>query len=116
MSPFTLKRQPKETGPDAHKHPFQSIDIRLNKQIVGVIEAPPWYAKGAKRGMWRVSFAVAVTPTDDHPSKFKWVTVGTDFYDDKLASRWVRDNADAILEWGLYAPFAPRKTPLGIQK
>lgn len=52
---FTFKFHPKATGLSSVGCSQQSADIKLNKQIVGVIHAPDWTTKDNK---YSVSFAV----------------------------------------------------------
>lgn len=90
---FTFKLHPKETGLGAVGHPFQSCDIKLNKQTVGTIHAPTWMTKGNE---FSVSFTVkhkdpAITYCD-----WKWVRLKhtTASLDDMKA--WLKANIDTI--------------------
>lgn len=66
---FTYKLEPKQTGLAAIGNGAQSADIKLNKQIVGLIAAPNWMSKD---GLYSARFMV-YDPTIE--CGWRWITL-----------------------------------------
>lgn len=90
---FTFKLHPKETGLSSVGNPFQSCDIKLNKQTVGTIHAPNWMTKG---NIYSVSFTVKNNDPEKSNCNWKWVRLKytTTSLEDMKA--WLKDNIDTI--------------------
>jgi len=59
---ITFKKHKKEAGLAAVGYPYQSVDIKLNKQVIGMINAPNWHKQG-----WRIAFAI------EKQEGWKWI-------------------------------------------
>jgi hypothetical protein len=101
---LTFKKQPKEKGLASVGYPYQCVDIKLDGEIVGMIDAPNCHTKGHE---WRVSVAVVRIRTPGNPCPFTWFRVREVFSDEQTARQWVKDNTALIIDWGLYAPWGP---------
>lgn len=73
---FTFKKEKKETGLRAVGNPYQSVYIKLNGCVVGMIDAPNWQSKDHK---WAIRLAIKETPQPGYPANFAWITLKTKF-------------------------------------
>jgi len=94
MVKFTFKKQPKETGLASVGNPWQNVDIKHNKKIVGTIYAPNWMSKDGK---WRVSVMV-----ETESGKWEWRTFKVRFDDEQSARKWVQEHAEALVNMKLH--------------
>lgn len=51
----TFKKQPSSTGLASVGQPYQSVDIKINKQIIGYISAPDWRNTN---NIWNIHLAI----------------------------------------------------------
>jgi hypothetical protein len=56
MNRITFKKEPRETGFRAVGHPYQSVNIKLDKKVVGIIHAPHWNSNPPHK--WVIRLAV----------------------------------------------------------
>lgn len=89
---ITFKNHEKETGLRAVAHPYTDVDIKLNKQIIGLITSPKHFSS-----YWKVMFSVLKTEIDDNPNcNWKWITMKVNFATKDLAKEFVKLNIDQI--------------------
>lgn len=90
---FTFKKEPRETGLRSVGYPHQSVRIKLNGKVCGMIYAPNWQRDG-----WMVSVMVMVSSSENCP--WSWRRCGT-FKTEQYARDWVLANADKLLAMNL---------------
>ena len=76
--------------------PYISVDIKLGKAVVGMIQAPNWQTKD---NLWRIQFAVEKTAemADNNPNcSWKNITLSKGFEDAEQAKEFILKNSDAI--------------------
>jgi len=85
---ISFKKHPKETGLQAVGYPYQSVDIKLNGKVVGVIHAPNWQSEG-----WKVNFAVMKNKPDGNPNcDWKWIKLNKIFENEEDAREAIKNN------------------------
>ncbi len=85
---FTFKKQPRETGLRSVGHPYQSVDIKHNKKVVGTINAPYWPRNSHK---WDIQLAVR------DGDLWTWRTFRKRFDTEADARQFLQENAESIL-------------------
>jgi len=94
LAKFTFKRQPRTTGPAGVGYPYQSVDIKMNGKVVGVIDAPNHTNENWK---WKVSFMVYKDEAANVSNcSWKWVFFNKGFENETSARQWITDNCDRL--------------------
>lgn len=92
---FTFKKHPRTTGLAAIGYIHQSVDIKLQKKVVGEISAPDWQTKDNK-------WTVRLTVEGSHPSNtncpWRWVNIRSRFDTEEAARDFVKVHLEKILE------------------
>ena len=89
---FTFKRHPRITGLAGIGYTKQSVDIKLDKHIVGIIYAPNWQSVGYT---WDVGFTVLKDPTQPVEScKWRWIYIKKKYNSEEEA----RQGAQSLIE------------------
>jgi hypothetical protein len=90
----TFKREPKETGLSAVANPRPSVNIKIDGDVVGIIEAPNWLSKDY---VWTVRFMVIKTKPDNNPNcDWKWIKLKKTFEKEEDAREFVLKNITAV--------------------
>jgi len=87
---LSFKKQPKETGLATVGNPYQSVDIKADKKLVGTIYAPNWRTKD---NLWSIGFMVI--DTEKH-SGWKWVTLKFKGETEQECRDWLKENWEEI--------------------
>ena len=87
---ISFKKHPRETGLAAIGHPYQSVDIKLNKQCIGMIDAPNW-----QKAQWRIRITIK---DSEQFCGWRWIQFKTKFDTEEEAREWVKTNLKAISE------------------
>jgi hypothetical protein len=87
---LSFKKQPKETGLSAVGNPYQSVDIKGDKKLVGTIYAPNWRTKTNE---W--SIGLMVIDKTQHCG-WKWITLKFRGTSDQECRDWLKENWEAI--------------------
>lgn len=96
---ITFKKEAKLTGLAAIAHPYQSVDIKVNKKVVGYIAAPNAFTDD----LWIVMFRVWKTDNDKKENcSWKWVTLKQKFDTEEEARIFIKENEEKILKLNLY--------------
>lgn len=87
---LTFKRQPPERGLASVGHTNRSVDIKIDKKVVGVISAPNWSTTDQK---WRIRLTV-----DDQTKHcgWKWIVLNIQFDDETQAREWLQNHITTI--------------------
>ena len=83
---LSFRRHERLTGRPCVGYPHPSVDIKINGQVVGYIQAPNWTSK---ENVWKLKFAVikANILEDKNPNcTWKWITLKWN-YDDEAGAR-----------------------------
>lgn len=88
---ISFKKEPRETGLRTVGHPYQDVDIKVNKLKCGIIYSPTWCKPN-----WDVRIAVRAEPLPDSPCDFKWRKANTSFATEQEAREWVKANLKSI--------------------
>lgn len=97
---FTFKKHPRETGLAAVGNPHPNTDIKHNKRLVGVIDAPNW---SSTDDQWRIRLMKKKTEPDDNPnSDWKWIRLKKTFDSEPEAREFLNQNVDQLLSWNLH--------------
>lgn len=76
--------------------PYQSVNIKVDKKVVGVIHAPNWQTKD---NLWGVSFSVIKATPDDNPNcDWKWIHLKARFANEEDAREFVKNNIGDVVE------------------
>ena len=98
MAKFTFKKN-QSTGRYRTFDP-DSADIKLNKKVVGHIQAKG----GSICGPWRISLAIKKECTENDPAPFKWITLKAEFDSIDAAKNKINESAEAIInKFNLYS-------------
>lgn len=94
MIKLSFKKHPAETGLMAVGHSNRSVDIKVDKKIVGYIRAPAWDTPSN----WKVYFSVNKPQPDDNPNcAWKWVSFkNAEFATEEIAREWVKNNIERV--------------------
>lgn len=84
---FTFKREHRITGLAGVGYPHQDVQIKLNKKIVGRIDAPNWQTSD---DLWSVRFMVGDI------ENWKWVTLKQRFEDAEVAKQYLLRHQERI--------------------
>lgn len=91
---FTFKKQPRMTGLMGVGYPWQSVNIKLHKKVVGVIKAPNWTTSD---NFWRIAFSVMKTEPDENPNcAWKWVSLSKKFDSEQEARSFIIENFEQL--------------------
>jgi hypothetical protein len=94
---FTFKRQPAETGLRSVGNPYPNVDIKLNKTVVGYIDAPYWQTAD---NLWRVRLKVVDV---NQLSGWRWITLKQTFENEDKARKFLQLHTEEILrKWPIY--------------
>ena len=94
MKGLSFKKQARETGLRSVGNPVPSVDIKINKKVIGYLSAPTWQTKDNK---WGINFSVVKPEPDENPNcKWKWIAVKTRFETENEAREFVKENIEAI--------------------
>lgn len=92
---FTFKLHPKATGLSAVGNSLQSSDIKLNKNVCGIIQAPNWMSKDN-------NYIARITIKHNDPSitncDWKWITLNIKDPDIQVVKDWLNSKIELILE------------------
>jgi hypothetical protein len=90
----TFKKQPKMTGIAAIGYPYQSVDIKLNGKIFGIINSPNWQTID---NTWSVGIMVYKTEPDKNPNcDWKWLYFSKKFNTEDEAREFVESNIEEM--------------------
>ena len=92
----TFKKYPRETGLASVGNSQQSVNIKVDKKVVGIIHAPNWQTVDHK---WSLSFSVIKDTPDDNPNcDWKWIFLKARFDTEEDARSFVIRNIDKLAE------------------
>jgi hypothetical protein len=94
---FTFKREPRATGLMATAYPYQHVQIKLKKKVVGQIIPRRNYGEGGAY-LWVVGFRCKV----EGPTKWEWKFLKKKFENEDEARAYVNEKFEAIMKWGIY--------------
>lgn len=84
----TFKNHPPATGLARVGNPYQEIDIKLNKVIIGLISPP---ARASIERVWTVRFQVIKPVPDDNPNcDWTWIAMKQKFETAELAKEYTK--------------------------
>lgn len=89
MMRITFKKHKKEAGLGTIGYPYQSVDIKIDKQIVGTINAPNWHKQG-----WRIAFAI------EKPGNWRWIFPAGAYNSEEEARKAVKVMIPELLSKG----------------
>jgi hypothetical protein len=96
MLKVTFKKYDKPTGLAAIGYGERSVDIKIDKKLVGTIYAPNWQSEDPT---WGISFMVMKTEPDDNPnSDWKSIRLRAKFASENDAREFIKSNIDRIAE------------------
>jgi hypothetical protein len=96
MLKVTFKKWDKLTGLAAIGYGKRSVDIKIDKKLVGTIDAPNWQSEDST---WGISFMVMKTEPDDNPnSDWKNIRLRAKFASENDAREFIKNNIDRIAE------------------
>ena len=93
---ITFKKHPRNTGLYAVGHPYQNVDIKINKKCFGIIYAPNWQTEDRK---WTIGIMIVETELDDNPNcTWKWIYFKQKFDEESHARQWIQEHIDKIMK------------------
>lgn len=92
---FTFKLQPKATGLAAVGNAYQSADIKFEKQVCGVINAPNWMSKTRD---YTARIAIKHNDPTITNCDWKWITLNIKNTDIQVVKDWLNEKCPVILE------------------
>lgn len=92
---ISFKKHPRETGLASVGNSRQSVDIKVNKKVCGMINAPNWQTKDNK---WSISIILKkeIDIITDTNCDWVWVNVKIRFDTEEEARQYVKDNLENI--------------------
>lgn len=96
MSKFTFKKDAPMTGLAGVGYPYRSVDVKLDKKVVGAIHAPNWTSDGM---WWTVGLKVMKTPAQlekDPNCPWRWAFFSQRHSTEQAARDWLLRNQWAL--------------------
>ncbi len=91
---LTFKKHPRETGLRGVGYSHSSVDIKLNKKKIGLIQAPNWQAPDRK---WGLAFTIENDRPEENPNcKWRWAFLKQRFDTEEAAREYLNANIEML--------------------
>ena len=95
---FTFKKHPKETGLRAVGYSRQSLDIKVNGKVCGLISAPNWTTKDNKYTIRLTVFKEDINEDDNPNCVWRWVTLKFKSESEQECKDFLKSNYNNIVQ------------------